>query len=64
MILRKIFIIPIKFYRYFISPFFPSSCRFVPTCSEFAINSIENFGIYRGSIMTIKRLSMCHPWQK
>jgi len=62
MILRRLFILPIKFYRYFISPLFPPSCRFTPTCSQYAIESIEEFGIFKGSILAIKRISKCHPW--
>ncbi|MDB3996580.1 membrane protein insertion efficiency factor YidD [Gammaproteobacteria bacterium] len=59
---RKIFIAPIRFYRYFISPLFPPSCRFTPTCSQYAIESIEEFGIFKGSYLALVRLSKCHPW--
>jgi len=62
MILRRLFILPIRFYRYFISPLFPPSCRFSPTCSQYAIEAIEEFGILKGSILAIKRISKCHPW--
>ncbi|MDC3216913.1 membrane protein insertion efficiency factor YidD [Gammaproteobacteria bacterium] len=62
--IKKLFILPIKFYRYFISPFFPPSCRFNPTCSQYAIESIEQFGAIKGSILAIKRISKCHPWYK
>jgi len=64
MVFKKIFIAPIRFYRYFISPLFPPSCRFTPTCSEFAINSIEEYGIFKGSFLALKRISKCHPWHK
>jgi putative membrane protein insertion efficiency factor len=62
MILRRLFILPIRFYRYFISPLFPPSCRFTPTCSQYAIESIEEFGILKGGFLAIKRISKCHPW--
>jgi putative membrane protein insertion efficiency factor len=62
--IKKLFILPIKFYRYFISPLFPPSCRFNPTCSQYAIESIEEFGAIKGSILAIKRISKCHPWYK
>ncbi|MDA7642178.1 membrane protein insertion efficiency factor YidD [Gammaproteobacteria bacterium] len=62
--MKKLFILPIKFYRYFISPLFPPSCRFNPTCSQYAIESIEQFGAIKGSILAIKRISKCHPWYK
>jgi putative membrane protein insertion efficiency factor len=61
-IIKKIFILPIKFYRYFISPLFPPSCRFTPTCSQYAIESIEEFGVFKGGVLAIKRISKCHPW--
>jgi len=64
VILKKLFILPIRFYRYFISPMFPPSCRFTPTCSQYAIESIEAYGVVKGSILAIKRLSKCHPWYK
>ena len=64
MFLTKIFLLPIRFYRYFISPLTPPTCRFDPTCSQYAINSIEEYGIFKGSIMAIKRISKCHPWYK
>ena len=60
--IKKLFILPIKFYRYFISPLFPPSCRFTPTCSQYAIESIEEFGVIKGGILAIKRISKCHPW--
>ena len=62
MILKKLFVLPIKFYRYFISPLFPPSCRFTPTCSQYAIESIEEFGVLKGGVLAIKRISKCHPW--
>ncbi|MFL2703862.1 MAG: membrane protein insertion efficiency factor YidD [Gammaproteobacteria bacterium] len=62
MFFIKLFILPIKFYRYFISPLFPASCRFQPTCSQYAIESIEKYGILKGSYMSIVRISKCHPW--
>ena len=62
MFLIKIFLLPIRFYRYFISPLTPPTCRFDPTCSQYAINSIEEYGIFKGSVMAVKRISKCHPW--
>ena len=64
MFFIKLFILPIRFYRYFISPLTPPSCRFEPTCSQYAINSIEEFGVIKGSVMALKRISKGHPWDR
>jgi len=58
----KLFILPIRFYRYFISPLFPPSCRFEPTCSAYAIDVITRFGVLKGAYLTVIRISKCHPW--
>ena len=60
--IAKIFILPIRFYRYFISPMFPPSCRFHPTCSAYAIEVILKYGIFKGTYLAIVRISKCHPW--
>ncbi len=52
----------IKGYRSFISPLFPPSCRFQPTCSQYALEALERFGIWRGSWLAIRRILRCHPW--
>lgn len=52
----------IKFYRGFISPLKPPSCRFVPTCSEYALLAIEKYGVARGSVMAVRRILRCHPF--
>lgn len=54
----------IKFYRKYISPLKRPSCRFYPTCSQYAINSIEKYGAIKGGIMAIKRIMRCHPFNK
>ena len=64
MAIRRLIILPIRFYRYFISPLFPPSCRFTPTCSQYAIESIEEYGVLKVSILAVKRISKCHPWYK
>ncbi|MDX1949346.1 MAG: membrane protein insertion efficiency factor YidD [Rickettsiales bacterium] len=51
-----------KFYKIFISPLFPPSCRFHPTCSEYASESIEKHGIIKGGILAIYRILRCNPW--
>ena len=54
-------ILIIKLYKYFISPFFPGNCRYMPTCSEYFIDCIKLNGIFRGSFLGFKRILRCHP---
>lgn len=49
-------------YRYLVSPILPSSCRYYPSCSSFALMAIENYGLLKGSWMAILRILRCHPW--
>jgi hypothetical protein len=51
----------IKVYKYAISPVLPSSCRFYPSCSEYAIDALKKYGLLRGSWLTLKRIARCHP---
>jgi putative membrane protein insertion efficiency factor len=51
----------IKVYRYAISPILPSSCRFYPSCSEYAIEALGKYGLLKGSWLTLKRIARCHP---
>ena len=59
--MKHFFISLIRFYRQFISPLFPPSCRFQPTCSQYALEAIEEFGVIQGSWLAIKRILRCHP---
>ncbi len=52
----------IRFYRTFISPLFPPSCRFQPTCSMYALHAVERFGVWRGGWLAICRICRCHPF--
>ncbi len=54
-------ILLIKFYKYFISPYSSSNCRYLPTCSEYFIDSLKLNGIIKGSFLGIKRILRCHP---
>ncbi len=60
--LKKIAILLIKFYKIFISPILPHSCRFYPTCSTYTLTAIEKYGIFRGGILGAKRILRCHPF--
>ncbi|MGH9355560.1 MAG: membrane protein insertion efficiency factor YidD [Terriglobia bacterium] len=52
----------IRGYRIFISPTLPSSCRFYPSCSAYAAEAIERYGLRRGTWLLLRRLARCHPW--
>ncbi len=52
----------IRLYQKVISPLFLPSCRFYPTCSQYAIEAIERYGVLKGGLMALKRLSKCHPF--
>lgn len=52
----------IRFYQMVISPFTPASCRYVPTCSHYAVEAIQKHGPFRGGWLALKRISSCHPW--
>jgi uncharacterized protein len=55
------FCAPIHFYRRFLSPLIPPSCRFHPTCSAYALEAIQTYGPFRGLLLAIRRLLRCHP---
>ena len=52
----------IKTYKFFISPFLGPSCRYLPTCSDYSIEALKNFGFFKGLYLSIKRILSCHPW--
>ena len=58
----RAFMLPILFYRKYISPLTPPSCRFTPTCSQYALDAYRHYGAFRGSWYTLTRLFKCHPW--
>lgn len=62
--MKKILISMVKFYRKYISPMKPPSCRFTPTCSEYSIDALNKYGALKGSWMSIKRILKCHPYYK
>ena len=59
--MKSIIIFIIKLYQYAISPFLGSNCRFMPTCSAYIIEAIQNFGIVKGIWLGIKRILRCRP---
>tara|TARA_B000000565_G_scaffold253876_1_gene231226 strand:+ start:1296 stop:1517 length:222 start_codon:yes stop_codon:yes gene_type:complete len=58
----SLFLLIILIYQKVISPIFPSSCRYIPTCSEYGKQAIIKYGPFKGGFLTIKRISKCHPW--
>ena len=61
-ILTKIIIKIIKFYQYLISPLLGNNCRYLPTCSEYTVQSLKQFGIIKGLSLSSKRIMKCHQW--
>lgn len=60
--MNKLLVFLVRIYRLAISPLLGRSCRFHPSCSEYAIEAIERHGSCRGSWLAIRRISRCHPW--
>jgi putative membrane protein insertion efficiency factor len=56
------FILVIKFYKLSISPLLPNSCRFTPTCSQYAIQAINDHGVIKGLVFGVWRIVRCNPW--
>jgi len=61
-IVRSIALSLLRGYKFAISPCLPTSFRYVPTCSDYAMEAIERFGILRGSMMAVHRILRCHPF--
>jgi len=59
---RRALIGLVRGYRYFLSPWLGSSCRFEPTCSAYALQALEKHGATTGSVLTVTRIARCHPW--
>jgi len=53
---------PVRAYRYFLSPWLGSACRFEPTCSRYALDALEQHGAVAGSYLAARRVLRCHPW--
>ena len=54
--------LPVRFYRYGLSPLIPSRCRHLPTCSEYTLDALQIHGPIQGAWLSIKRIGRCHPW--
>ncbi|OFL46315.1 membrane protein insertion efficiency factor YidD [Nosocomiicoccus sp. HMSC067E10] len=62
--MKKIILQMIRFYQRYISPMSPPSCRFYPTCSQYAIEAVEEHGAIKGSYLAVRRILKCHPLHK
>lgn len=62
--MKRVLLFLIRFYRKYISPGTPPSCRFIPTCSEYALVAVERFGPAKGSLLAAKRLAKCQPFHR
>ncbi|SHJ79611.1 membrane protein insertion efficiency factor YidD [Propionispora hippei] len=60
--MKEIALFLIRCYQKYISPLKPPTCRFVPTCSEYAIIAIEKYGVVRGCYLAVRRILRCHPF--
>ena len=60
--IKKTMIALIRFYQKCISPISPNVCRYKPSCSEYFIEALQMYGIFKGSYLGIKRILRCHPW--
>ena len=60
-LINHFLVLLIRFYRYLISPYFPSNCRYLPTCSEYFIDCLKLNGTLKGFLLGIKRILTCHP---
>ena len=60
--MKQILLFFLRIYKRFISPMLPPACRFLPTCSEYAMEAIGKYGALKGGWLAVKRLSKCHPF--
>jgi putative membrane protein insertion efficiency factor len=62
MIVQRILIAAIRAYKQIISPLLPMACRYAPTCSEYAMQAIDKYGVVAGLFLAFKRVFRCHPF--
>lgn len=56
------FVALVRIYQLCISPYTPAACRFSPTCSEYTLQALKKYGLFRGGWLAVKRIAKCHPW--
>ena len=62
--MKRLLLRLVRFYQASVSPLFPARCRFVPTCSQYALEAVEKYGAAKGMWLAAKRFSRCHPFHK
>jgi putative membrane protein insertion efficiency factor len=62
--LARLVVLVLRGYKTFVSPLFPPSCRFTPTCSQYAIEAVQRRGVVRGLCLSVWRLLRCHPFAR
>jgi len=62
--MKTILLLLIRFYRTAVSPCFPPCCRFIPTCSQYALEAVEKYGAVKGGYLALRRLLRCNPFYK
>ena len=60
--MKQAVIFLIRAYRLLLSPYLPPSCRYLPTCSQYAEEALDKYGALKGGMIALKRISRCHPW--
>jgi hypothetical protein len=61
---KRVILSLIRFYRRAISPLRPPCCRFIPTCSEYAVEAVEKYGAVKGGWLALRRIAKCHPFHR
>jgi putative membrane protein insertion efficiency factor len=60
--MKQIVLFVVRAYRLLLSPYLPPSCRYQPTCSQYAEEALDKYGALKGGMIALKRISRCHPW--
>lgn len=62
--MKRLMLAAIRGYRYLLKPWWGGQCRFTPTCSEYAMQAIDEHGAWRGAWLATRRVARCHPWHR
>jgi len=62
--MKRLALVMIRFYQKAVSPWLPPACRYYPTCSAYAVEAIQRYGLGRGAVLAVKRILRCHPFHE